>query len=356
MKSKVIALVTTLLVCGSVGAYAAGGNTYFSGQPAQAVRSAVSSKSCPTSISNALNQVLASKASSSCPTSGSVNASAVQAAVQAAKNKSACPSSSSAVQPSASSAVSPASSATSSAKSGTSSSCKTNGCSTKAYCQANSCTNGTNCTNGSCTVNSNCAGNVYTYVVSPSGGSYSDWINSILNSLCKNSSGSNASAGTTSSKVTSSAPKPASSAPSASSKPASSSPASGSGYSAFQNEVASLVNQERTSRGLGALSVDSALTKTATLKSQDMAKNNYFNHTSPTYGSPFDMMKQFGITYRTAGENIAMGQTSPAQVMNGWMNSEGHRANILNSSFTKIGVGVAQNANGYYYWTQQFIG
>ena len=341
MKSKVIALVTTLLVCGSVGAYAAGGNTYFSGQPVQAARSAVSSNSCPTSISNALNQVLASKSSSSCPTSGSVNASSVQAAVQAAKNKSTCPSSSS--------AVSPASAAASSAKSSTSSSCKTNGCSSKAYCQSNSCTNGTNCTNGSCTVNSNCAGNVYTYVVSPSGGSCSEWINSILNNLCKNSSGSNASAGTASSKVTSSAPA-------TSSKPASSSSVSNSGYSAFQNEVVSLVNQQRTSRGLGTLSVDSALTKTATLKSQDMAKNNYFDHTSPTYGSPFDMMKQFGITYRTAGENIAAGQTSPAQVMDGWMNSEGHRANILNSSFTKIGVGVAQNAGGRYYWTQQFIG
>ena len=68
------------------------------------------------------------------------------------------------------------------------------------------------------------------------------------------------------------------------------------------------------------------------------------------------MMKQFGISYNTAGENIAMGQTSPSQVMTAWMNSEGHRANILNSSFTKIGVGVAQNANGQYYWTQQFIG
>lgn len=87
-----------------------------------------------------------------------------------------------------------------------------------------------------------------------------------------------------------------------------------------------------------------------------MAKLNYFDHTSPTYGSPFDMMKQFGISYRTAGENIAMGQTSPQQVMQGWMNSSGHRANILNSSFTQIGVGIAKNAKGQYIWTQQFIG
>jgi uncharacterized YkwD family protein len=120
--------------------------------------------------------------------------------------------------------------------------------------------------------------------------------------------------------------------------------------------VVQLVNQERTSRGLSALSVDTAVTKSATLKSQDMAKLGYFSHTSPTYGSPFDMMKQLGISYRAAGENIAMGQTTPQQVMNAWMNSEGHRANILNSSFTKIGVGIAQNSNGQYYWTQQFIG
>lgn len=117
-----------------------------------------------------------------------------------------------------------------------------------------------------------------------------------------------------------------------------------------------LVNQQRASYGLSALSVNTQLTNTATLKSEDMAKLNYFDHTSPTYGTPFEMMKQFGISYRTAGENIAMGQSSPEQVMNGWMNSEGHRKNILNASFTQIGVGVAKNANGQFIWTQQFIG
>jgi uncharacterized YkwD family protein len=96
--------------------------------------------------------------------------------------------------------------------------------------------------------------------------------------------------------------------------------------------------------------------KTATVKSQDMVNNNYFSHTSPTYGSPFDLMKKYGVTYRTAGENIAMGQTTPAQVMEGWMNSSGHRANILNSSYTKIGVGTVQNSSGRYYWTQHFTG
>ncbi|MDF2592072.1 MAG: sporulation protein, partial [Clostridia bacterium] len=76
-------------------------------------------------------------------------------------------------------------------------------------------------------------------------------------------------------------------------------------------------------------------------------------HTSPTYGSPFDMMKQFGITYKTAGENIAMGQRTPEEVVKAWMNSPGHRANILKSSFTHIGVGYVANGS---YWTQMFIG
>ncbi len=127
-------------------------------------------------------------------------------------------------------------------------------------------------------------------------------------------------------------------------------------YSAFQKKVLELVNVERSKNGLKPLTMNANLSKTATLKSQDMAKLNYFSHTSPTYGSPFDMMKKYGISYRTAGENIAMGQTTPEQVMQGWMNSPGHRANILNSSFTQLGVGVAKNSNGQLYWTQQFIG
>ena len=84
-----------------------------------------------------------------------------------------------------------------------------------------------------------------------------------------------------------------------------------------------------------------------------ISKNkNYFDHTSPTYGSPFDMMKSFGISYNAAGENIAMGQTTPEQVVTSWMNSEGHRANILNGEFTHIGVGYVADGN---VWTQQFI-
>ena len=127
-------------------------------------------------------------------------------------------------------------------------------------------------------------------------------------------------------------------------------------YSAFQKKVVELVNAERAKAGLKALKMNTELSKVATLKSQDMAKNNYFDHNSPTYGSPFDMMKKYGISYKTAGENIAMGQTTPEQVMNGWMNSPGHRANILKASFTEIGVGIAKNSSGRLYWTQQFIG
>lgn len=99
------------------------------------------------------------------------------------------------------------------------------------------------------------------------------------------------------------------------------------------------------------MTMDASLSKVALAKAADMSNNNYFDHTSPTYGSPFDMMKQFGISYITAGENIAMGQRSPEEVMMQWMNSEGHRKNIMNPAFTKIGVGYT---NGY--WVQEFIG
>ncbi|MBD2869239.1 CAP domain-containing protein [Paenibacillus arenilitoris] len=121
--------------------------------------------------------------------------------------------------------------------------------------------------------------------------------------------------------------------------------------SAFEEQVLQLVNQHRSSAGLSPLSMDGNLSNVALAKAKDMVENNYFDHNSPTYGSPFDMMKQFGITYRSAGENIAKGQSSPEQVMNDWMNSPGHRANILNSSFTKLGVGFYNNA-----WVQHFTG
>ncbi|MED4891638.1 MULTISPECIES: CAP domain-containing protein [Heyndrickxia] len=122
---------------------------------------------------------------------------------------------------------------------------------------------------------------------------------------------------------------------------------------AYEKQVVTLVNEERAKNGLGALKIVTVLSKMARVKSNDMATHQYFDHTSPTYGSPFDMMKQFGISYQYAGENIAMGQQTPQEVMNAWMNSEGHRANILNKNFTHIGVGYVENGH---YWTQEFIG
>ncbi|NHM29340.1 CAP domain-containing protein [Neobacillus terrae] len=123
--------------------------------------------------------------------------------------------------------------------------------------------------------------------------------------------------------------------------------------SAYEQKVVDLTNQERAKNGLPALKVDLALSKMARDKSKDMQANHYFDHTSPTYGSPFDMMKKYGISYTSAGENIAMGQKTPEEVVNAWMNSEGHRRNILNSNFTNIGVGYVAKGN---YWTQEFIG
>ncbi|HBG1792286.1 TPA: sporulation protein [Clostridioides difficile] len=127
-------------------------------------------------------------------------------------------------------------------------------------------------------------------------------------------------------------------------------------FSAYQKEVVDLVNIERAKAGLNPLTLDSSISNVATKKSQDMIDNNYFSHNSPTYGSPFDMLKKFGISYKTAGENIAMVQKTPKEVVNAWMNSEGHRKNIMNPNFSKIGVGVAQKSGGSIYWTQIFVG
>lgn len=119
----------------------------------------------------------------------------------------------------------------------------------------------------------------------------------------------------------------------------------------FETRVVELTNVERAKQGLPALQMDNALSKVAKMKSQDIQDKNYFDHNSPTYGSPFDMMRQFGISYRSAGENIAKGQRTPEEVVNAWMNSEGHRKNIL-GNYTHIGVGYISSGN---VWTQMFI-
>jgi uncharacterized YkwD family protein/spore coat assembly protein SafA len=118
-------------------------------------------------------------------------------------------------------------------------------------------------------------------------------------------------------------------------------------------QVQELVNQERSKAGLKPLQMDWELQRVARTKACDMANKGYFSHQSPTYGSPFDMMKQFGISFRTAGENIAQGQRTPAEVMQSWMNSTGHRENILKAEFTHIGVGYCETGN---HWVQMFIG
>ena len=121
----------------------------------------------------------------------------------------------------------------------------------------------------------------------------------------------------------------------------------------YEQEVIRLVNEIRVQNGLSALTYNWELSRVARYKSQDMVDNRSFSHTSPTYGTPFQMIRSFGLSYRSAGENIAYGQRTPQAVVNAWMTSSGHRANILSSSYTQIGVGYV--ANGHY-WTQMFIG
>ncbi|MBO7209031.1 MAG: SafA/ExsA family spore coat assembly protein [Clostridia bacterium] len=120
----------------------------------------------------------------------------------------------------------------------------------------------------------------------------------------------------------------------------------------FENEVIRLTNEVRVNNGLKPLTANWELSRVARYKSTDMQQNNYFSHTSPVYGTPFNMIKNFGISYKGAAENIAKGQKTPKDVVNAWMTSSGHRANILNPSYTQIGVGYAKTGN---YWTQMFI-
>ncbi|MBB6452753.1 putative YkwD family protein [Salirhabdus euzebyi] len=124
------------------------------------------------------------------------------------------------------------------------------------------------------------------------------------------------------------------------------------GISSFEREVVKYTNIERGKHGLPELQIDSKLSEVAWYKSKDMVVNNYFDHQSPTYGSPFEMLTYFGVGYTAAAENIAMGYRSAEGVVNGWMNSEGHRRNILNGTYTHIGVGFVQDS---YTSTQMFL-
>lgn len=144
---------------------------------------------------------------------------------------------------------------------------------------------------------------------------------------------------------------PAESQPAAEQETEPAAPAS-EGNTDFERQVIELTNVQRRNNGLSELQAHTELSNVARKKSADMQQNNYFSHTSPTYGSPFDMIRDFGISYTAAAENIAQGQPTPEQVVDAWMNSEGHRQNILNGDFTHIGVGYETNGH---HWTQMFI-
>ena len=131
--------------------------------------------------------------------------------------------------------------------------------------------------------------------------------------------------------------------------------ANSNGLTADEQEVFDLINQQRINNGLSALVINQELQAVARDKAQDMVDNNYFSHTSPVYGSPFDMIKNYGITYKAAGENIA-GNSSNSGAVTAWMNSEGHKANILSNSFNYTGIGVVNSSKYGKIYVQMFIG
>ena len=122
-----------------------------------------------------------------------------------------------------------------------------------------------------------------------------------------------------------------------------------------EKEVFDLINKQRTNNGLSALKEDAEVQKVARIKAQDMVSNNYFAHESPTYGTPFQMLKNFKISYKTAGENIAA-NSSNSSAVTAWMNSSGHKANILNSNFNYTGIGVVSSNKYGKIYVQMFIG
>lgn len=123
----------------------------------------------------------------------------------------------------------------------------------------------------------------------------------------------------------------------------------------IESLVIQLTNQERAKNGLKPFTQNWELSRISRIKAMDMRDHHYFSHTSPTYKDPFTMIRNFGISYQAAAENIAAGQKTPQEVVQSWMNSPGHRANILNAGYTQIGVGYANGGSYGYYWVQQFI-
>jgi len=133
------------------------------------------------------------------------------------------------------------------------------------------------------------------------------------------------------------------------------SPSPSVGLTAEEQHMLNLVNGERQKQGLKPLVPHAGLTELARKKSRDMIQNNYFSHISPTYGSPFDMMRAAGISYRTAGENIA-GASTVERAHLALMNSDGHRRNILNPAYTHVGIGIIRGGAYGLMITQMFIG
>ncbi|MFC4559009.1 SafA/ExsA family spore coat assembly protein [Virgibacillus kekensis] len=123
----------------------------------------------------------------------------------------------------------------------------------------------------------------------------------------------------------------------------------------IERQVVKYTNQYRQQNGLAPVKVDWQLSRVARYKSRDMRDQGYFSHNSPTYGSPFKMMRDFNIHYTRASENIAAGQPTAKAVVDAWMNSSGHRRNILDANVTHIGVGYAEGGSYGNYWTQMFI-
>ena len=130
--------------------------------------------------------------------------------------------------------------------------------------------------------------------------------------------------------------------------------ANNNALTADEQQMFDLVNQARAQNNVAPLAIDMEVTKVARIKSQDMIDNNYFSHNSPTYGSPFDMLKSFGIKYVAAGENIACNRSVQA-AHDALMNSPGHRKNILNPDYTHIGIGIKDGGPYGKMFTQQFI-
>lgn len=179
-------------------------------------------------------------------------------------------------------------------------------------------------------------------------------LQAIINQLQSSKPGNTSTTGNNGNHGTTTTPtQTPSKAPTPTSKPTTQTPATQtpSSNSSFADQVLTLVNQERAKAGLSALKTNSTITAAANKRAQETVQS--FSHTRPNGTSFSTVLKEYGVSYRTAGENIAYGQKTPQEVVTAWMNSPGHRANILNGNFGTIGIGVYQSGNTYY-WSQLF--